>query len=155
MSQPLTWSKAWCWNAPGLGWNGLAPETKPVMPEIKVTYPVEEVLGFCQSVTAMVNTYKTEMIAAGVDPTAGLAALDPAVTTLNAQNAVQENIKTQLRNQTPVVEAARNEAYGKASNLCDLLISAFGRTSQQAKEATNLRKSLRPQKSKPANPPTP
>ncbi len=25
MSQPLTWSKKWRWNAPGLTWNGMAP----------------------------------------------------------------------------------------------------------------------------------
>lgn len=125
------------------------------MPETKVTYPVEDVMGFCQSTKAMVNTYKTAMIAAGVDPTAALAALDPAVATLNAENAVQENIKTELRKQTPIVEAARNAAYGKASNLCDMVLTAFGRTSEQAKEATNLRKALHPQKAKPATPPTP
>ena len=125
------------------------------MPETKVTYVVEDVLGFCQSTKAMVNTYKTEMVAAGVDPTAALAQLETAHSSLNAENAVQENLKTQLRNQTPIVESARNIAYGKASNLCDMVLTAFGRTSEQAKEATNLRKGLRPVKSKPATPPTP
>ena len=114
------------------------------MPETKVTYVVEDVLGFCQSTKAMVNTYKTEMVAAGVDPTAALAQLETAHSSLNAENAVQENLKTQLRNQTPIVESARNIAYGKASNLCDMVLTAFGRTSEQAKEATNLRKGLRP-----------
>ena len=125
------------------------------MPETKVTYPVEEVLGFCQSTKAMVNTYKTEMIAAGVDPTAALAQLDTAHSSLHAEHAVQENLKTPLRTQTPVVESARNAAYGKASNICDMVITAFGRTSEQAKEATNLRKALHPQKSKATTPPTP
>ena len=124
------------------------------MPETKVTYVVEDVLGFCQSVKAMASTYKTEMIAAGVDPTAALTQLDTAHSSLNAENAVQENLKTQLRNQTPVVESARNVAYGTASNVCDMVLTAFGRTSEQAKEATNLRKGLRPQKAKPATPPT-
>lgn len=32
MSQPLTWSKSWRWNAPGLVWNGLAPNTYTAMP---------------------------------------------------------------------------------------------------------------------------
>lgn len=32
MSQPLTWSKSWRWNAPGLVWNGLAPDTYKTMP---------------------------------------------------------------------------------------------------------------------------
>lgn len=31
MSQPLTWSNQWRWNAPGLVWNGMAPENK-IMP---------------------------------------------------------------------------------------------------------------------------
>ena len=112
------------------------------MSDSKKTYPVEAVLGFCKSTKAMVNTYKTAMTAAGVDPTAMLAVLDPAVTSLNTENATQESIKTQLRNQTPVVEAARDKAYSVASNLCDQVITAFGRTSEQAQEATNLRKKL-------------
>jgi hypothetical protein len=32
MSQPLTWSKQWRWNAPGLTWNGTAPDSNKSMP---------------------------------------------------------------------------------------------------------------------------
>jgi hypothetical protein len=87
------------------------------------------------------------MTAKGIDPTAMLAALEPAHTDLSAKNVVQEGLKTQLRDQTPVVEAARDKAYTIASNLCDQVITAFGKTSEQAKEAVNLRKKLRPSRS--------
>ena len=123
------------------------------MPETKVTYAVEEVMGFCNSAKAMLTTYKTQMIAAGVDPTALMAEVDTACADLNTKNAAQENLKTQLRNQTALVDTAKSAAYTKASKGCDQLISAFGRTSQQAQEATNLRKSLRPQKNSPPTPP--
>jgi hypothetical protein len=114
------------------------------MPDIKVTYAVEDVLGFCQSTRDMVNTYKTQMAAEGVDPTAQLAQLDTTQTGLSTQNAAQESLKTQLRKQTMVVESARDKAYTVASNLCDQVITAFGKTSEQAQEATNLRKKLHP-----------
>ena len=120
------------------------------MADTKVTYPVEDVLGFCTSTKDMVNTYKTQMTAKGVDPTAMLALMDTAKTDLSAKNAVQENLKTQLRDQTVIVEAARDTAYAKASNLCDQVITAFGRTSEQATEATNLRKKLHPKSPTPA-----
>ena len=114
------------------------------MPDTKVTYSVEDVLGFCQSTRDMVSTYKTQMIAAGVDPAAQLTLLGTAQTSLSTQNAVQENLKTQLRDQTLLVEPARDKAYTVASNLCDQVITAFGRKSEQAQEATNLRKKLHP-----------
>lgn len=36
---------------------------------------------------------------------------------------------------------------GQFGNLCDQVITAFGKTSEQAKEAVNLRKKLRPSRS--------
>lgn len=163
MSEILTWKKTWRWSqkdASGrpLTWNGLAPNNNPIttMPDIKVSFGVEDVLGYCQSTADMVNGYKPQMVAKGIDPAAMLTALGTAQTDLSAQNNVQEGLKTQLRDQTALVEGARDRAYTIASNLCDQLITAFGRTSEQAKEATNLRKKLRPSKpSSSGNTPTP
>jgi len=101
----------------------------------------------------MLETYKTEMIAAGVDPTALIAQLSPLHTTLNTENIKQEGMKTDLRAQTEVVEGAKTDTYTAASRGVDMVISAFGRTSQQAKEAIALRKSVRPEPPTPA--PTP
>ena len=42
------------------------------------------------------------------------------------------------------VNAAAATAYGDASKGCDMVITAFGRGSAQAQEATNLRKGVRP-----------
>ena len=119
------------------------------------TYPVNEVLGFCDGTKQMLETYKPDMIAAGVDPTALIAQLGPLHTTLNTENIKQEGIKTELRTQTEVVEAAKGDAYTTASRGIDMVISAFGRTSQQAKEAVALRKSVRPEPPTPPTPPTP
>lgn len=134
--------EGWHFDDPQVRFDTEAPVTSTIMADTKTTYPVEQVIGFCASTKGMLNTYKTEMIAAGVDPTALLALMDTDIADLNTQNAAQEALKTQLRNKTPIVEASKNTAYGNASKGCDMLISAFGRTSQQAQEATNLRKSL-------------
>lgn len=154
MAEPLRWDTPGLrWDDPRLHWDGFMPEVPTPMPQSKVTYAVEEVLGFCTSVKAMLNTYKTDMIAAGVDPTTLLAQVDTQLTDLNTKNAAQENLKTQLRDQTALTDTAKNTAYTTGSKGCDLLISAFGRTSAQAREATNLRKGLRPQSRPQPTPP--
>jgi hypothetical protein len=102
----------------------------------------------------MLTKYKTQMIAAKVDPTDLIAKLDPEAKTLSAANDVQEGLKTQLKDQTQVVNAAALAAYTDCSNACDMVITAFGRGSSQAQEATNLRKNVRPSTRR-TPPPTP
>lgn len=145
VSQPLTYdsdSPDDIWDGPHLWDEEINSNT--TMPDSKVNYPVADVLGFAQSTQDMTTNYKTQMVAAGIDPTTTLAKLAAAQTDLSAQNDVQEKLKTQLREQTAVVEAARDKTYTLASNLCDQVISAFGRASERATEATNLRKKLHP-----------
>jgi hypothetical protein len=109
-----------------------------------VTYPVNEVLGFSANVKQMLTTYSAQMIAAKVAPTDLIAKLGPDQTTLTEENNTQEGLKTQLRDQTPVVHAANTKAYNDASQGCDMVITAFGKRSAQAQEAINLRKAVRP-----------
>ena len=109
-----------------------------------VTFPVNEVLGFSASAKQMLTNYKTQMVAAGVDPTALITKLGTEHDSLTVENDKQEGFKTQLRNQTAVVDAAKSLAYADGSNACDMVITAFGRNSEQAQEAINLRKSVRP-----------
>jgi hypothetical protein len=146
-SEPITYDST----DPDAVWDGehawdeeINPNPINIMADIKTSASVEDVLGFCQSTTDMVKGYKTQMVAKGIDPTAMLTLLDPAQTDLSAKNTVQEGLKTQLRDQTPIVDAANDHAYTIASNLCDQVIAAFGKTSEQAQEATNLRKKLHP-----------
>jgi hypothetical protein len=140
------------WDDPNLRWD--EPTPPPRMAETKTTYPVNEVLGFASSAKDMLTTYKTQMTAAGVDPTALITKLGTDHTDLSAKNNVQEGFKTQLRDQTKLVEAANSLTYADCSRACDMIITAFGRNSEQAQEATNLRKSIRPVTRK-ATPPTP
>jgi hypothetical protein len=119
------------------------------------TYPVNEVLGFMSGSQQMLNDKKTAMIAAGVDPTALITGLDTKHDSLNTKNIAQEAIKTQLRTQTELVDAEKTDGYDLASQACDMVISAFGRTSQEAAEATALRKSVRPAPRRTPSTPTP
>lgn len=114
------------------------------MAKQKVTYPVNEVIGFCGTSEKMLLKYKAQMIAAKVDPSDLIATLGTDSTTLASANDVQEGIKTQLKDQTIVVNQAAADAYADCSNACDMVITAFGRGTSQAQEATNLRKSVRP-----------
>lgn len=67
------------------------------MPNKKVTYPVNEVIGFCGTTEKMLTKYKTQMIAAKVDPTDLIAKLPIDSATLAKENDTQEGIKTQLK----------------------------------------------------------
>ncbi len=99
------------------------------MPTTKKTYPVNEVLGFMSGSQQMLNDKKTAMIAAGVDPTTLITNLGTKHDRLNTENSTQEALKTQLRTQTETVEDEKTEGYDLASQACDMVISAFGRTS--------------------------
>ena len=83
------------------------------------------------------------MILKDEDPTIRIASLTSIADQLEVENAKQEKMKTDLRAQTALVESLKGKGYNVASGGCDKVIVAFGRGSQQAKEATNLRKSLR------------
>jgi hypothetical protein len=114
------------------------------MANTPVTFPVNEVLGFSSSAKQMLTNYKTQMTAAGVDPTVLITKLGTDHDSLVVENDKQEGLKTQLRDQTAVVEGVKADAYAEASNACDMVIAAFGKNSEQAAEATKLRKSVRP-----------
>jgi hypothetical protein len=121
------------------------------MENTTVTFPVNEVLGFSVSAKQMLTNYKTQMVAAGVDPTNLITRLGTGHDSLALENDKQESLKTQLRDQTSTVDRAKADAYADSSKACDMIISAFGRISEQAQEATNLRKSVRPDTRKAAN----
>lgn len=123
------------------------------MSDKKKTYPVNEVLGFIANAKQMVTDKKTAMIANKVDPTDIIAALDTAHNSLTAENAAQEGLKTDLHNQTLVVDGVKSSGYDLASQACDQVISAFGRTSEEAAEATRLRKGVRPAPRRAVTPP--
>lgn len=114
------------------------------MDNTPVTFPVNEVLGFSASAKQMLTNYKTLMIAAGVDPTNLIGKLGTEHDSLTVENDKQEALKTQLRDQTAVVDRVKADVYADSSNACDMVITAFGRNSEQAREAVKLRKSVRP-----------
>lgn len=137
------WNDGTRWNAPHAVWGPAKPPAQ-TMANTPVTFPVNEVLGFSASAKQMLTNYKTLMIAAGVDPTTLITKLGTEHDSLTVENDKQEGLKTQLRDQTIVVETAKADAYADGSKACDMVITAFGRNSSQAQEAVNLRKSVRP-----------
>lgn len=138
-----SWGDGTKWGAKNAVWG---PKKAPVktMNTSKVTYPVNEVVGFCAATGAMLTKYKAQMIAAKVDPTDLIARLPVKSQAMTDANDVQEGIKTQLKDATTDVQNTVSSAYSDCSNGCDMVITAFGRGSSQAQEATNLRKSVRP-----------
>jgi len=108
------------------------------------TAPVDDVIGYAQQAREMLNTYKTDMTAKGFDPTTLLATLATTTTTLVGKNQEQEAAKTALRTLTTEVEGIKDETERAASSACDSILAAFGRSSEQGKEATRLRSSIAP-----------
>ena len=123
------------------------------------SYPVNEVLGFGDGTKEMLTNLKTDMITKGVDPTALISLLGPGHADLTTQNIKQEGMKTALKVQTEITDTSKGSLYTLSSQGIDMIISAYGRTSQKAKEATALRKSVRPARTRktttPPTPPTP
>lgn len=125
------------------------------MADAKVTYPVNEVIGMSKGVMAMLTKYKTQMVAAKIDPTDKIASLDPDADGLADERDKQKGLQTAEREQTKIVNAKSAALYNSASNGCDMVITAFGKNSEEAKEAMNLRKSVRPVKHSSGDNPTP
>ena len=138
------------YDAPTVRYDEPQPSPKK-MDNTPVTYPVNEVLGMAASAKQMLTNYKTQMIAAKVDPTDLIATLGTDHDTLAVENDKQEGLKTQLRDQTTTVEGVKADTYAHSSKACDMIITAFGRNSEQAQEAMNLRKSVRPSPHKTAS----
>ena len=101
----------------------------------------------------MLTNLKTDMITKGVDPTAVIGLIGPAHAGLTTENIKQEGMKTALKTQIEVVETSKGALYTLSSRSIDMIISAYGRTSLQAKEASALRKSVRPVKTSKTTPP--
>jgi hypothetical protein len=137
------WGDGTKWGAKNAVW-GPKKAPEKTMSTSKVTYPANEVVGFCASTAAMLTKYKAQMIAAKIDPTDLIAKLPVESKALSDANDVQEGIKTQLKDATKAVNAAVRPAYDDCSKGCDMVITAFGRGSSQAQEAINLRKGVRP-----------
>jgi len=106
------------------------------------TIPVDAALGYAQQAAALLTNYKTAMIAKGVDPTASIADLTAKAASLTTKNENQEATKTLLRQQTEDVNATKDDLEKVASAACDMILAAYGRTSEEAKEATRLRNSI-------------
>jgi hypothetical protein len=137
------WNDGSRWGQKGLVW-GPVKSVPVIVNDPTVTYPVNEVIGFGSGTKQMLTKYQTQMVAAGVDPTALIAKLGTDTDSLSQENDKQEGLKTQEREQTTVVEGVKTTTYNDGSKACDMVITAFGRNSEEAQEAINLRKSVRP-----------
>jgi len=138
------------WDDPnGPLWDSQEPfwdveEPKPTRRKHMSTAPVDDVIGYAQQAREMLNTYKTGMTAKGFDPTTQMANLATKTNSLVGKNQEQEAMKTSLRTLTTEVEGIKDEAERAASSACDTILAAFGRGSEQGKEATRLRSSIAP-----------
>jgi hypothetical protein len=106
------------------------------------TIPVDELDGVAGQMKEMVTGYKTDMTAKGVDPTALLAAVDGKRSSMNAKNQEQEAARTLWKQRTEELGPLKDDVYAAISMGCDMVITAFGRTSPRGQEATRLRKQL-------------
>ena len=125
------------------------------MSDKNVTYKVSEVLGFSTKMETLLTTLKTDMVAAKVDPTDLIAKLKPGRDSLTTQNEKHESLKQQLKDQTITVNGLNTTAYNDASAGVGKIEAAFGKNSAQFREATALRKAVRPVSRNSGNTPAP
>jgi len=117
--------------------------------------PIDDVIGFAQQVRAFLNKYKTQWIAKGYDPTTIIADINSDAEDLATENATQESLKTQLKNQTVVVETKRDALYNKISTTLDAAAGLLGKTTAEGKEGLAIRASLGGLPTPPPSPPPP
>ena len=108
----------------------------------KVTIPVDDIAGTAQQCKTMLEKYKTDMTTKGVDPTNLLTKLEGDCATMVATDATQEQTKTALREHTDKLHQDKTTTYTTLACGIDMVIAAFGRTSERGKEATRLRRQL-------------
>ena len=108
----------------------------------KVTIPVDDIAGTAQQCKTMLEKYKTDMTTKGVDPTNLLAKLEGDCAIMVATDATQEQTKTALREHTDKLHQDKTTTYTTLACGIDMVIAAFGRTSERGKEATRLRRQL-------------
>ena len=116
---------------------------------------IDDVIGFAKELTAFLNKYKTQLIAKGYDPTTIIGEINTDATTLANENATQESLKTQLKNQTVVVETKRDGLYAKISSTLDVGIGLLGKTTPEGKEGQQIRTTLLGSTAPAPTPPTP
>jgi hypothetical protein len=120
-----------------------------------VSYPVTTTTGFMLGVADFLDKYKVQLIAKKLDPTDDIAKLRTDAAELTRQNGVQEGLKTDLKNQTALVEDLNGTGYGDASTLLDAAIGKIGKTTTEGKEGGQLRSKLNSSKKATPKPPTP
>lgn len=106
------------------------------------TAPVDQLAGVGQQVKGILNAYKTDMVAKGIDPTALLAGVDAKIAAMNDKNQEQEAARTAWKECTDELAPLKDDVYAVIAQGCDMVITAFGRTSPRGQEATALRKQI-------------
>ncbi|MBI5685044.1 MAG: hypothetical protein HZC54_08175 [Verrucomicrobia bacterium] len=122
---------------------------------MKTTAPVDQLAGVSQQVKAMLNNYKTEMIPKGMDPTVLLAGADAKIASMNAKNQEQEAAHTAWKERTDELAPLKDDVYADIAQGCDMVITAFGRTSPRGQEATALRRQITGRSGGGGTPPAP
>jgi hypothetical protein len=90
----------------------------------------------------MLKKYLEVMKVTGVDPSGLIQKLEGDCATMITSDQTQEQTKTLLREQTDKLQQDKTTAYATLACGIDMVIAAFGRTSERGKEATRLRRQL-------------
>jgi hypothetical protein len=109
---------------------------------MKTTIPVDDIAGTAQQCKQLLTRYKADMVAKGVDPSTLLDKLEADCAAMVTTDQTQEQTKTALREQTTTLQASKGQTYATLACGIDMVIAAFGRTSERGKEATRLRRQL-------------
>jgi hypothetical protein len=117
--------------------------------------PLNEITGAADILVTMLNGLKADMIVKKRDPSDiidGLTAKKPGLVEKDRQ---QEDAKQALAVKTSEYVGLRADFYSTFSQGCDLIITAYGRGSANAKEATRIRRLLTDRGTGGSTPPPP
>ena len=120
-------------------------------------YPNEKLTGAGNQLKTLPTGRKTAMITKKLDPSDIIDGIESGGPAIDTQDRVQEDAKMKWQAETTTLNGLKNDYYSTFSRGVDMVITAYGRGSLEAKEATRIRKELTGSngKDKGTNPPTP
>lgn len=117
--------------------------------------PSADLIGFTTQVKEFLNKYKAPLIAKNYDPTNDMADLGTKCGTFSTEDQKQESMKTDLKNQTNLVNGLGNDLYDLTSSTLDAAIGKLGKTTPEGKEGARIRSNLRGRGGSDTPPPPP
>lgn len=107
-----------------------------------------EIIGLCEQFIQLLQNYKTELKAKGLDVTDWIENLENQKNDVVTIEGERDSLKAAAKVKTTQLQTAGKGAYKTVSTMVDAVVGVLGKDTPAAKETARLRSSLLPQPKK-------